>query len=138
MDERIDVGVSGPAFGKPVVGEERSASTSERASERYGRAARSRLMKNADRRKGYLASEIENFAGTLDNVAGNLDERGLGSQSRYASSAASAVRSVSRTLREKSSEDLAYAARRQFEARPGVFLAGLFALGFLGARFLKS
>ncbi|MGI5860805.1 MAG: hypothetical protein ACOX6T_01980 [Myxococcales bacterium] len=100
--------------------------------------ARKRLLKKADSRKGHLAAELEDLAGTIDNLSASLGARGRRSQQKVASQGASVLRKASVALRDKSSEELLASAKNEVKARPAVYVAGLFALGFLGGRLLRS
>ncbi|MBI5547717.1 MAG: hypothetical protein HY901_27865 [Deltaproteobacteria bacterium] len=111
---------------------------SKERARRYGGLAREQFLKRTDRRKGVFASELENLATTITETGASLERRGLGSQKRVADGAADRLRGFSRQLRESSTEDLARRAEEEFRARPAVTIAGLFGLGFLAARFLRS
>lgn len=115
-----------------------ATSRSREQARRYSQMAREQALKRADKRKGGLASAIENFAITFEETGDSLERRGLGSQKRIALGAADGLRRFSRQLRENDTEALMSRAGEEFRARPGVVLAGCFALGFLGARLLKG
>lgn len=114
------------------------AQRGKESARRIGSAVRSRAIRQADSRKALLASELENFAGTVDDVGRQLADRGRDSQQRYATQAADLMRKASRGLRQQSSEELWARAEDEMRARPGVMLGAFFALGFLGARLLRD
>lgn len=104
----------------------------------FGELARERLMKTANQRKGHLAAELESFAGTLDEMARTLEDRGNEPQHKIAQGASQWVRRASKTLRENSAEELVDQAEDQLRARPALAVVGGLALGFLGVRMLRS
>ncbi len=95
--------------------------------------------------KGQLASQKERAAGTLGSVAQalrqtgqHLQEQDQGSIGQYADRAADQVERFSGHLRERNVDELTSEAEDFARRRPALFLGGAFALGLLGARFLKS
>ncbi len=152
MDERpsdvVVPGVSGAASGIEASAPEaapadagQGSDVRERGKEkvrRFGAMAREQALRRADRSKGSLASTVESFAVTLSETGQGLERRGLGSQRKAADEVAGRLRQLSRQLRENSSQDLAAQAGEQLRERPGLILAGCFALGFLGSRLLKA
>ncbi|MGC4117740.1 MAG: hypothetical protein QM765_24925 [Myxococcales bacterium] len=124
----------------PAQAMDASSGVAQRGKEqvrRYGGLAREQAFRQADRRKGALASALENFAFTLGETGDSLERRGLSSQRKVTDQVAGRLRQFSRQLRESSSQDLAAVAGEQFRKRPGSVLAACFALGFLGSRLLK-
>ena len=100
--------------------------------------AKERAVKKAESRKSHLASELDNFAGTLEEVSRTLESRGDETQKKLVDRGAKLVRQASRQLRERSTEEILDAAERELKRRPGIAMAGAFALGFLGLRMLRS
>jgi hypothetical protein len=105
--------------------------------QRLGTAARERLLRGADERKDSLARGLDGLAKNIDEIGERAGGEPEDLQRRAVDRAAQAVRSVSRALSERSAEELIDEAGRQIRQRPGVFLAGCVALGFLGARLLR-
>ena len=99
---------------------------------RMGGAARRRLISEADRRKGAIASRLEQLADSLENSPTS------GPEGKLIGSAASFARNASSQLRNRSSEDLLSSLEQGFRDRPGVALAGCVALGFIGGRLLRG
>lgn len=93
---------------------------------------RSSLMEQADSRKAEVAGALKELAKTLDGAA-NKPELApiLGRVSGV-------IRRTSSALESNSSEQLLAKGQQQFRARPGAFLAGLFALGFLAGRVIRD
>lgn len=114
------------------------ASGSREQAKKLGHVARERAVKQADNRKSLLVSELDNFAGTLEEVSRTLDERGNDSQKQLVDRGARYVRQASKQLRNRSSEELFDMAQRQLRANPAMAIGGAFALGFLGVRLLRS
>ncbi|WP_373047239.1 hypothetical protein [Vulgatibacter sp.] len=122
--------VSGKAHDYAAQGKEQAR--------KLGGVARERAIKSADSRKSLVASELDNFAGTLEEVSRTLESRGNESQRKLVDRGAKLVRQASHQLRDRPTEDLLDMAQEQLRARPGAAIAGAFALGFLGMRLLRS
>ena len=99
---------------------------------RMGGAARRRLLSEADRRKSSVASRLDQLADSLENSGSS------GPEGQFLGSAARFARNASSTIRNRSSEELLDNLEQGFRSRPGAFLAGCVALGFLGGRLLRS
>lgn len=99
---------------------------------RLGGAARRRLFSEADQRRASVASRLEQLAGSLEN------NQSSGPEGRLLDSAARLARNASSAIRDRSSEELLDDLRQGFRNRPGAFLAGCLALGFIGGRLLRS
>ncbi len=74
----------------------------------------------------------------LRETGQQLRKQGQGSVAGYADQAADQVERVSGYLRETDVDEIVDEARGFARRRPGVFLGGAVALGFLATRFLKS
>lgn len=114
------------------------AATGRERAKRFGGMARERMIKQADTRKSYLASQLDNFAGTLEEVSRTLEERGDETQREFVEKGAKWVRTASREIRNRSSEEFIDQAQRQIKSKPELAMLGAFALGFLGIRLLRS
>ncbi len=95
--------------------------------------------------KSQLATQKERAAGTLESVAQALHQTGQqlreqdqGSIGQYADEAADRVERFSGHLRERNVDQLVGQAEDFARRQPALFVGGAFALGLLGARFLKS
>ena len=100
--------------------------------QRLGGAARRRLMSEADKRKSMVASRLEQLAETFESSESS------GPEAKLLDAAARFARNASSTLRNRSSEDLLANVEQTFRERPGMFLAGCLALGFVGGRLLRA
>jgi hypothetical protein len=79
-------------------------------------------------------SQRERFADQIEKLAGAIENQGDGSPTPILDLAASAARSLSSTLKDRSAEDLFNRATRN----PAAVLAGTFALGFFAVRLFKA
>lgn len=99
---------------------------------RMGGAARRRLLSEADRRKSSVASRLDQLADSLEN------NQSSGPEGQFLGKAAQFARNASSTIRNRSSEELLDNLEQGFRDRPGAFLAGCLALGFIGGRLLRG
>ncbi len=127
---------AGPQNEIAVRAGEIASQTVEHA-QRLGTAARERLLRTADEKKDSLARGLESLAGNIDELGNRVGGGAEDLQRRAVDGAAGAVRGLSRALDGRSTEELIDEAGRQIRQRPGLFLAGCVALGFLGARLLR-
>jgi hypothetical protein len=74
----------------------------------------------------------------LRETAQQLRKQGQAPVAQYADKTADQVERFSGYLRETEVDEMVEEARGFARSRPGLFLGGALALGFLGARFLKS
>lgn len=101
-----------------------------------GATTRVRVLREVDQRKDALAQRLEKLAGSIDDVAlrtGLQDDL----QTHVVDRAARTVRNVSQALSTHTTSELFTAAGQKVRERPGLFLAGCLAMGFLGARLLR-
>lgn len=110
-------------------GKEKAREIGDRAAE----VARSR----GDQQRERVAEGVRTFALALRRGADDLpdDRREYG---RFIDDVADRVESVSRYIEDRDVESLTREARRFARDHTPLFLTGAFALGMLGARFLKS
>ena len=106
-------------------------------SRRLSSALRDRAFGLGDDKKDVLAEQVNSFASKLDGLKdrGNGSEPGLGDQ--LVRRLVDLLQSFGRTLEENSTEELLHKAEQQIKARPGLFIAGIAALGFLAARLVR-
>jgi hypothetical protein len=97
-------------------------------------AVRDRAFKTGDERRQQLASEAGRIAERLEELAA----RDGGEPLVYAQRAADFVRRLENTLQAHSTEELLHLAEDRIRRRPGLFLAGCFAVGFGAARLLRK
>lgn len=105
----------------------------KRQVKKLGGVTRSSLLQQADSKKGQLA-------GMIRGLADSLEQAGLSSTELQpvVGRASGVVKQVASTLEDQSTEELLQSAQAQFRARPGAFLAGLFALGFIAGRIIRE
>ena len=105
----------------------------EELAHKAGDMARSRAAEEKDR----VASGIRTVADALRRGAKDLPEEGR-SYGKFVDAVADRAEGLSRYLEDRDVDDMAREARRFAREHTGVVLSGAFALGLLGARFLKS
>jgi hypothetical protein len=120
-----------PGYGSPQQASETQFAGKEEV-RRLGGAARRRIIAEADKRKSLVASRLEQLADSLES------SETQGPEGKLLDSAARIARNASSTLRNRSSEELLSNVEQGFRDRPGVFLAGCLALGFVGGRLLRA
>ncbi len=93
---------------------------------------RTRLLDEADQRKTQAAQQLRQWCEALDRSgdAGELQP--------VLQKLSSTIRQASDALEHRSTEELIGQAQDQFRARPGLILAGLFAIGFAAGRLLRE
>jgi hypothetical protein len=102
--------------------------------ERAGDMATSQASTQKDR----AAEQLSGIASAFGQVSQQLRDSDQGSVANYADMAADQMRHFSDQLRQKDVRELLSDVERFAQRQPTVFLGGAFALGLLGARFLKS
>jgi hypothetical protein len=90
-----------------------------------GQTAKDRALYEVNNQRERIADEMEKLAGTIEGQGGGTPILNL---------AASAARSFSSTLKDRSAEELFAGVTRN----PVTVLAGSFALGFLAVRLFKA
>jgi hypothetical protein len=128
---QMETGYSGGMHGMPHGGNGRHMTHHGRGrfSERTS-GARQKLISMMDERKGSICQGLDHFASSLENMGGP--------QRQLSSTAADYVRRARSMLTNHSSEELVNIGFEQLRARPAAVIAGAFALGFLGARMLRT
>jgi hypothetical protein len=123
------------------TGRQKTAMTSPVAKEakeiaRQGTEQAMAMGQTAKERALYeVNSQRERFAGQIEKLAGAIEEQGGDEAATpILNLAASAARSLSSTLRNRSAEDLVAGVTRN----PVAVLAGSFALGFFAVRLFKA
>lgn len=120
------------------AGAGRLAGAKEKVKERAGEA-KARVAQTAkaqvNEKKDVVAERLEGVAGQAQE---KLNEKATELVSQFASLADSYVSRATQVLREKDADQLMLMAKDEFRSRPLVVAAGAFALGFLGARLLRS
>jgi len=101
---------------------------------RVGEAAKRQAYKQIDSKKSVIAEQLQGFASKLKGIGeqGQSDpvQKLAGNAAQFAERAADAMGRMS-------TDEIVAAGKREMSARPLVFLAGFFAVGFLSARLLR-
>lgn len=129
-DVSVDMG-SGADQGRLAGAKEK---VKERAGEAKAKVAQS-ARAQVNQKKDVVAEKLEGASGQLQD---KLNEKASELVGQFASLADSYVSRATQVLREKDADQLMALARDEFRSRPLVVAAGAFALGFLGARLLRS
>jgi len=100
------------------------------------------------RTKGWIETQLDAAADGLDGIAGAVKDTGeqlrahdpnnMGQVADVAVSTAETVRNVSSRLRDATVDDIIQDTEQFARRQPGLFIGGVFVLGFMLARFLKS
>ncbi|KFE61947.1 hypothetical protein [Hyalangium minutum] len=101
---------------------------------RLAGVTRERVYQQVDSKKGEVLQRLHGLADTLQGAG---KEGNLGAAQSLVDSAAQVIHRVSDRLERGSTEELVRDAQAQIRQRPGVFIAGCLAIGFLAGRFLK-
>jgi hypothetical protein len=96
---------------------------------KIGNSARRRVYMRADERKAKLFEGPESWFGKLEGLAG----KGV-----VPDAVMEKFREISETLRSRSTEELVDDVGMKARQRPGTFILGALAVGFIGARLLKD
>jgi hypothetical protein len=124
--EAKDTGMDRLAGAKDTVREKASGMSSKVAQSARGQV---------DQHKGQVADRLEGLHGPLhEKVHGKAEEF----VNEFTTRADDYLSKATHLLREKNSDELMQLARDEFRARPLAITGGFFALGFIGARLLRS
>ena len=88
--------------------------------------------------KEHAAHQVSAAAQALRQTGQQMREQGQGNVGQYADRGAEQIERLSGYLRDHDLDELINDAEQLARRQPALFLAGTFALGLLGARFLKS
>jgi hypothetical protein len=88
--------------------------------------------------KTHLANSLSILAGALQQAGQQMREQEGGPVADYVDAAAEQVNKVSSILDEQDLPQLLQTVKQAGQRQPGLFLAAALALGFVGARFMKS
>ncbi len=101
---------------------------------RLGGITKDKIYHQVDGKKEQLVQSLHGIVGTLESMG---KDGNLGPAQPLLDNALQVIHRVSDRLENGSTEELVRHAQTQIRQRPGVFLAGCVALGFLAGRFLK-
>jgi len=97
---------------------------------RLGGGMREHLLRSADRR-------IEAIAKEFDHIGEDLGQHEHGAEQPVSEYVAKFAGRAAEFVRGKKTADLVELGRKEVSERPGLLLAGLVGLGFLGARMIR-
>ncbi|HWE63834.1 MAG TPA: hypothetical protein VHB98_19145 [Chloroflexota bacterium] len=100
--------------------------------------ARQQVSTQLNSQKDRATSTLDSVAQALRQTGQQLQDQGQAPIAGYTTKAAEQVERVTRYLNERDVTDLQGDAARLARTQPVLFVAGAFALGWLGARFFKS
>jgi hypothetical protein len=129
VNTKSSMGVSGSDSG----GEGLAQAGKEQVKRLTG-VTRERVYQQVDSRKGEV---IQRLHGLADTLQGAGKEGTLGPAQSLVDNAVQIIHRVSDRLERGSTEELVRDAQAQIRQRPGAFIAGCVAIGFLAGRFLK-
>jgi len=104
---------------------------------RLGDAVKQRAIATSEAKKTFLADQVGALVEKLEGIAKPAEGSEAGLQEQVVGRGAALLHRLHSTLDENSTEDLIKKAEQQMKARPGLFIAGCLALGFLGARLVR-
>jgi hypothetical protein len=100
--------------------------------------AKDQAVSQAAVQKERATENLTEVAEALRQTSDSLHKQNQDAFGRYANQAADQVERFAGHLRERSPGELLDEAKEYAQREPALFLGGAFALGVLGARFLKS
>lgn len=101
-------------------------------------AVRQRAMSTGEAKKSVLSEHVGTLVDKLDGIASPHEGSEPGMDDRLIERGAGLLRRFQKVLDENSTQDLLSKAEAQIKARPGLFIAGFLALGFVGARLVRK
>jgi hypothetical protein len=117
---------------------ERTAEQAQQKASSVADKAKNQAHSQAATQKERATENLTDMAHALRQTSDNLRKQDQDTFGRYANQAADQVERFAGHLRERSPEELLHEAQEYARREPALFLGGAFALGVLGARFLKS
>jgi hypothetical protein len=118
--------------------DDNNGSTHQSQASRISEAAKERVTREVDSRKGMIASQLNDIASALEETARTLESNGIKGVHKIATMASERVRSFSQSIEGRSVDELVGMAKQQFRASPLPIIAACAAVGFFGARLLRS
>jgi hypothetical protein len=110
------------------------AQAGKEQAKRLGGITKDRVYHQVDGKKEQL---VKGLHGIVDTLEGMGKDGNLGPAQSLVDNAVQVIHRVSDRLEKGSTEELVREAQTQIRQRPGVFIAGCVALGFLAGRLLK-
>lgn len=100
--------------------------------------AKQQATSQAETRKNQVAQELTAIADAVRQAGTQLRQQEHDTVANYSDMAAQRVDELAQTLQERDVNQLLAEAGQLARKRPGLVVGGAFAVGLLGARFLKS
>lgn len=119
-------------------GTEQTTSQTQGTAGEVADQAKEQARSQAAQQKERATEGLGSVAQALRQTSGSLREQEQSTVARYVEDAAGQVERLAGYLRERSPEELLHETEQFARREPAFFLGGAFALGLMGARFLKS
>lgn len=100
--------------------------------------ARGQIMQQLEGQKSRLASSLNVVSDALDESGQRFREQNYSGMADYPGAAADQIRRFAEQLETSNLDEIVEQAEHVARERPALFLGGAFALGMIGARFLRS
>lgn len=126
-------GVTGDISGRDSQGEGIAQAGKEQV-KRLSGVTRERVYQQVDSKK---EEWVKSLHGLADSLRGSNKDGNVGAVQPLIDGAVQVIHRVSDRLERGSTEELLRDAQTQIRQRPGVFIAGCIAVGFLAGRILK-
>lgn len=117
---------------------EQAAEQAQQQADHLAGMAKQQVSSQAESRKNQAANELSAVADAVRQAGQQLRQQQHQTVAHYADMAAQRVDQVSQSLQQQDVSQLVSEAERFVRKRPGLFVGSAFALGLVGARFLKS
>jgi hypothetical protein len=101
-------------------------------------AVKRRAITTGEQKKQALAEHLRTLVSKLEGIAHNGNGSEPGASEKVIGRSVEWLRSVQENLENNSTEELLRKAEERITARPGLFIAGCLALGFIGARLVRK
>jgi hypothetical protein len=105
---------------------------------RLGDAMKQRAIATSDAKKTFFADQVGELVTRLEGISQPREGTEPGLQEQVVGRGVALLHKLESTLHENSTEELIGKVEQQMRARPGLFVAGCVALGFLGARLVRK
>lgn len=125
-------GFQGPSF---TGTHESFGKAGKEQAKRLGGATRERVLSEADHRKGALVEQLRGVVSSLESLSKETDSA---IPQRLLRGATDILRQACETVEGRSTSDLLQEAQGSIRQRPGAWIAGCLAAGFLAGRLLKA
>lgn len=119
------------------VGQEAAEQVQQQASQATA-TLREQAKSQMSGQKERAAGQLQGVVSALEETAGALRQQDRYGIADYTDGAAQQLQRIAGQLEQKDIDQLLREAGNAVRRRPGLFLGGAFAVGILGARFLKS